>query len=545
MKFFSRVACILTSTLFVSACGGGGGGTSMPAPVTVTGTNVSWAADNRAKTTTTSFSDGTKTATTVDVPPVVAGGVLSIQNGTNFTSPIVNTYGNGVTEVLFDGSVQKPFLQTALTTTSNVDPNGVVQTSTRSIDLRWGTKASPYVLPQTDNVQASLATTTGRLELTRSAGSTYSPITFPFATSFSSPLDQSTALLQGVWITPDVKAAWAQGWTGAGKRIGVIDDFTANDVSDFLTIPIAPSSCSAVGALVLCGTSATALFQQTHGDQVAMIAGGGRSSLPGFFVEIGTYANSTRSDRGTYILASDLNIRLSSPQFGVAKDATVLRDDFLTYQSSTNGLFSVLKNWGVGNDAASSSYRSLSVVNLSLGGTSRNAVSNKAVYSTQLSFANSSVVPDAVFVKAAGNSTCVVSQTNCDPLNAVFYNSSQFKDKSILVGALAQAGGSIASYSNTAGSFADRFVVADGRGVREQDGSYVQGTSFAAPRVAGYAAILRQKFPNLTAPSTVNVILDTATWNPVWGAKDATTQGIYGQGEANLGRALAPVGSLR
>jgi subtilisin family serine protease len=293
----------------------------------------------------------------------------------------------------------------------------------------------------------------------------------------------------------------------------------------------------------MCYTSAIAAFRMTHGDQVAMIAGGTKSVLPGALLISGSYT--IPGENGTFVAAQDLSITTSSPIFGVAKDATVLRSDFLTYQSNTNGLFSVLKDWGTGTDAASQAYRSLKVVNLSLGGTSTNPVQNIASYDTYLAYANASVTPDAVFVKAAGNSACVVSQTNCDPANAVFYNSAPFKDKSILVGALTQPGGLLASYSNKAGTFSDRFVVADGRGIQQTDGTYDQGTSFAAPRVSGYAAIIRQKFPNLTAPNTANVIFDTASWNTSWGAKDAANQAIYGQGEANLGRALAPIGNLR
>lgn len=86
--------------------------------------------------------------------------------------------------------------------------------------------------------------------------------------------------------------------------------------------------------------------------------------------------------------------------------------------------------------------------------------------------------------------------------------------------------------------------MADGRGLSQADGSYSQGTSFAAPRVAGYAAIIRQKFPNMTAANTASVILDTASWNARWGDKTATNMTVYGQGEASLGRALAPVGRL-
>ena len=421
------------------------------------------------------------------------------------------------------------------------DPNAVVTTATQTIDLRWGAKASPYVLPQTDNVQAQTSSSATNWQFYSVSGVSY-PVSYPTNISLSSPLDMSTSLLQGVWITPDVKAAWAQGWTGAGVKIGVLDDFTANDVSEFLQIPM-PTGCTANGGVATCSTSAVMLFRQTHGDQVSMIAGGGRASLTGGYLESGSY--SYPGDRGSYLLFADLNIKLSSPEFGVAKDATVLRDDFLTYQSNTNGLFAVLKGWGVGADATSKSYRDLKVVNLSLGGTSKNPVKNQSTYSAQLAYANASVTPDAVFVKAAGNNSCVVSLSNCDPYNAVFYNSAPFKDKSILVGALVEPGGLMASYSNKAGTYADRFVVADGRGVRNIEGTYDQGTSFAAPRVSGYAAILRQKFPNLTASNTANVIFDTASWYTGWGTKDATSQAIYGQGEANLGRALAPVGRLR
>lgn len=543
----SRVLFCLILLTTIAACGGGGGGTPMvsptppPSAVTVISTVVTWAADNRTQTTTTSYSDGTKTTKTIDVPPVTSGVVLSTVNGVNSTSPLLTKFGNGVSEVVYDGSIAKPFPQNTLAAASIFDPNANVHTTTQTIDLRWGAKATPYVLPQADNVQATTSSINATMYFRSVTGVNY-PVSYPSPLNFSFPLDQSTSLLQGVWITSDVKAAWAQGWTGAGVKIGVLDDFTANDVSEFLQIPT-PTGCNVNDGIATCSTSAGMIFRQTHGDQVSMIAGGGRSSLAGAYVETGGY--SFPGDSGAYTLLAGLSIRLSSPEFGIAKDATVLRDDFLTYQSNTNGLFAVLKGWGTGTDATSKSYRDLKVVNLSLGGTSKNPVSNKAIYATQLAYASASVTPDAVFVKAAGNSSCTVSLSNCDPYNAVFYNAAPFKDKSILVGALTQPGGPLASYSNKAGSYSDRFVVADGRGVRNIDGTYDQGTSFAAPRVSGYVAIIRQKFPNLTAANTTNVIFDTASWNASWGLKDATSQSIYGQGEANLGRALAPIGQLR
>ena len=91
-----------------------------------------------------------------------------------------------------------------------------------------------------------------------------------------------------------------------------------------------------------------------------------------------------------------------------------------------------------------------------------------------------------------------------------------------------------AAYSNRAGSHAERFIVADGRSFQGTDGSFAEGTSFAAPQVSGYAAFLRQKFPNLIAPQTASIILDTAQWQSAWAEKNGANQAVYGQGEARM-----------
>jgi hypothetical protein len=423
------------------------------------------------------------------------------------------------------------------------DPNSVVTTATQSVDLRWGAKATPTVLSQTDNVQVQFSSAAIAVKLRTSYGYWNPTYSQPNVVNATIPLGVSTTWLQGMWITSDVKAAWAQGWTGAGIKVGVLDDFVANSYSEYLRIPIATGCTNVSSTLSTCSSSALLKLQQAHGDQVAMIVGGGRSAMTGVYEEYGGYA--TTGESGSYSAEANMNTSFSSPQYGVAKDAEVVHIDYLNNQSNANGIFSVFKGMGAGTDASSQNYRTFKVVNLSFGGSSTAPVANTASYAAQLAYANTSATPDAVFVKAAGNFSCVVSQKNCDPLNAVFYYATPFKDKSILVGALTQAGGLMAGYSNKAGNFADRFVVADGRGIARFDGVYDEGTSFAAPRVSGYAAILRQKFPNLNAAMTSSVILDTASWNSAWGAKNAGTQAIYGQGEANLGRALAPVGTLR
>ena len=99
--------------------------------------------------------------------PVQSGLVLSTASGTNSTSPLINTYGNGVIAVLQDGSVAKPFQQTALSANSITDPNGAVSTGNQALDLRWGAKAAPYTLPMADNVQVRTTATARAIQARR------------------------------------------------------------------------------------------------------------------------------------------------------------------------------------------------------------------------------------------------------------------------------------------------------------------------------------------------------------------------------------------
>lgn len=78
-----------------------------------------------------------------------------------------------------------------------------------------------------------------------------------------------------------------------------------------------------------------------------------------------------------------------------------------------------------------------------------------------------------------------------------------------------------------------------------------RGTSFAAPRVAGFAALVRDKFPNLSGAHTANILLETATTMGLachrGSARKSSScsRSIYGQGRVDIGAALAPIGGLR
>ncbi len=102
--------------------------------------------------------------------------------------------------------------------------------------------------------------------------------------------------------------------------------------------------------------------------------------------------------------------------------------------------------------------------------------------------------------------------------------------RAIVVGA-SDASGNIAPYSNRAGDSADVYIIAPGF----NSFTSVQGTSFAAPRVAAVAAQIYAQNPNLSAQQVAEIILTSAD-----DKGDPGVDRIYGHGLLNVGAALAP-----
>lgn len=189
----------------------------------------------------------------------------------------------------------------------------------------------------------------------------------------------------------------------------------------------------------------------------------------------------------------------------------------------------------------------------------------------------------AVVTKSAGNAGLnhAVGDTYNDakgnPVRDYFGIALIGDPSAIFVGSLVNNGstsvkGVMAPYSTVAGSdptvqnqylvvgvYSDEFdgVLGENQGMLcgSQQGTCLYGTSFAAPIVAGYAAIIGQKFGQFDANGTLTQaadptyvarqLLDTARKDtlrdlgtPGWSAEDAAT---YGQGEACLSCALSPV----
>jgi subtilisin family serine protease len=186
--------------------------------------------------------------------------------------------------------------------------------------------------------------------------------------------------------------------------------------------------------------------------------------------------------------------------------------------------------------------RGLNVLNLSYGmyataGYKVNQIGWSREESSIISYATNG---NAVIAKAAGNDSVAVGTANSsgqlDYLDAALIGTKS----TIFVGALntnSAAGhpATLASYSNTAGTnkaVQSHFLVVGVDGAAT--GLY--GTSFAAPVIAGYAAILGSKFNTATPTQITNQLLLTARTNTLSGYSPT----IYGQGEASLSNALAP-----
>ena len=65
------------------------------------------------------------------------------------------------------------------------------------------------------------------------------------------------------------------------------------------------------------------------------------------------------------------------------------------------------------------------------------------------------------------------------------------------------------------------------------------GTSYAAPRVTGAAALLRHKFPNLNAENIKKVLLETAS-----DLGEIGPDRVYGYGLLNISNAMSPQGKV-
>ncbi len=337
---------------------------------------------------------------------------------------------------------------------------------------------------------------------------TPAPTPTPSSVFLTSEYNRSTGPSQHGAIT-----AWAGGTTGRGVTIGIIDSGIDQTSPEF-SGRISAASNDVAGSRGLTNPDSD------HGTNVAMVAAAARDST------------------GIVGIAFDATIAMFRAD-SVGTCATAVATD------PKSGCTFSDTNIAAGVNAAVAA--GAKVINLSLGGsppnfTLRNAVANAA--------ANGVVV-----VISAGNdgdsTDPAVDPNNPDPFAAGLRAAG---NGNVIIAGSVDATNTISTFSNKAGTEQAWFLAARGervccvyengvlKVVTNPDGSrsafVFSGTSFSAPQIAGAAALLRQAFPNLTAPQVVDLLLRTATDGGVAG-----TDGIYGRGILNITNAFAPQGA--
>jgi subtilisin family serine protease len=186
------------------------------------------------------------------------------------------------------------------------------------------------------------------------------------------------------------------------------------------------------------------------------------------------------------------------------------------------------------------------VINLSLGGSTPSAGLRNAV--------SRATAQGIIVVVSAGNdgdsTEAGVDPNNPDPFAQGLQ---QAGNGLVIIAGAANESGVFADFSNRAGSFANAYLTALGvrvccdydngvlRTEARDTGSVIftiSGTSFAAPQIAGAAALLAQAFPNLSGRQIVDLLLSTAR-----DLGEPGTDATWGRGFLDIARAFAPQGT--
>ena len=314
------------------------------------------------------------------------------------------------------------------------------------------------------------------------------PYDGPSGNTFSSLSQAHNTLNNGLFYpvaTRDTLAnnVWSSGWTGKGIKVGILDSFNSNGRID------------------------------SHGDWVSLVlnsispeANTILSNLPS-----GNLSTTLQNANSAFDYYNTNEYFIVNNSWGFEKP---LKNSFGSYTGTNN------PNWDdIISDAVTSKITSINQ-------------KSEPIYNEKM-----------LFVFAAGNGAQYcgsVYVTECDYF-ATVYNKVRNQGyvigkDTIFVGALSDESSTIANYSYQAGNMLNDFIVAHDDVLFSGDAS---GTSFSAPRVSGAAALVRQKFPNLTGIQLKQVLLQTAT--------DLGTSGpdnIYGYGKLNLENAMSPQGRV-
>ncbi len=520
-----RVIFILTSAIFLVACGGGGGGGS--------GGSGSSANFSTSCTSSSANNDG------IIVP--CSNTSFNLTTNSTTTSYDANDYSS------------TSYGAWSATYPANNDPGY----GSRDVTNGFASSSTSY---ESNTGVAAATAVTGYYDL---------------------PTDHLTET--------SAATAWAAGYSGQGVTINVIDDHNDDDTNvDLGSYSINRDAYYGDGTTEHRYESQHTVYYQdsstfSHGFLVANIAGGDKRDVTEYNVTTAYLSQTTNSCTKTRDVVYNVGLssnsvttvnesvantncfnNFSSPSWssavltvvpGIAKDATMIRSNVNLDASFNTSLAQIQSH----HDASINH----DVVNYSLGldmpaGETWSSI--KSVMESDplgtFSWNKGTYSINAMYVVAAGNNGAACSggeMLNCNYFATLALLDADIGDQSIIVGATDTVNGTktIWSSSNRAGVMKDRFIVADGGcGYSYYSGSdagkEIKGTSCAAPKVSGAAAIVKSKFPNLSAADLSDILLLTADKDIDDNGVDdfSSTSTVYGRGELDLPSALSPVGNL-
>lgn len=313
-----------------------------------------------------------------------------------------------------------------------------------------------------------------------------------------------TALSPNVLIAmrdTNAQRAWQQGWTGKDVKVGHLDDFLTKDISFTLdpTDALSPTTQRSHGELTRLVTFQIAPEITHTSQQITLTCGA---------------SNQDQQQRTAYQFMSDNGYHIVNNSFGSNR--------YDNGGCSGTPRLASLPDWQASIDSYINDQVFLNIATTSI------ATSYDA---------------EMLFVFAAGNERqgCAFNTDGCNLYAASLKKrrddgETNAGERVMFVGALEDDSTRLADYSHAAGEVQNDYIVAHDDVVYRGD---FGGTSFAAPRVVGAAALVRHKFPNLDGPQLKQVLLQTAD---DLGA--AGVDNIYGHGKLNVLNALSPIGRV-
>ena len=297
--------------------------------------------------------------------------------------------------------------------------------------------------------------------------------------------------------------AWNSGWTGQGVTIAVVDTGIDIDSPEFA------GRISADSRDMFSGTSSRGYnATDDHGTNVAMIAAAARDSTGILGMAWG---------------ASIMALRSDDPNSCVSDSGSTDPDADCQFSDDT-----------IGSAIDYATAHGAKVINLSLGGDPPSSLVTSAV--------SRAAAAGVLIVVAAGND----GNANPDAFGSGVDNAGS---GAVIIAGAVDENGAISDFSDRAGNQPNHFLAARGEGIccqykngqiDVQDGFVylIAGTSFAAPQIAGAAALLAQAFPTLTGKQIADILLRSA-----FDAGTTGTDAVYGRGILDIAKAFQPIGT--